>query len=146
FLRTWCEGDCGPVMAGRRAMRSEDRTRARLRIARGMRRSRGSSPAARDRKTTSMTAADDSMQPYRFSPAIDAVLAAAPPMPLDGGTVDAPLAEKLRALDLAALFAASAVRDSAAARACLAGLWLRANDLPASHRISQELHTPEGSF
>jgi hypothetical protein len=32
------------------------------------------------------------------------------------------------------------------ARACLAGLWLRFNGLDESHRISQELDTPEGSF
>ena len=32
------------------------------------------------------------------------------------------------------------------AGACLAGLWLRFNCLDESHGVSQELHTPEGSF
>jgi hypothetical protein len=37
-------------------------------------------------------------------------------------------------------------RDPDMARACLAGLWLRSNFLDESHRISQDLHTAEGSF
>jgi hypothetical protein len=87
-----------------------------------------------------MTDADDSPSPPRFSPAIDAILAAAPSMPLDAGTVDAALVQRLRSLDLAA------IGHGLAAKACLAGMWLLANDLGSSHRLSQELHTPEGSF
>lgn len=33
-----------------------------------------------------------------------------------------------------------------AAQACLAGLWLLHDDFEESHRLSQELHAPEGSF
>jgi hypothetical protein len=82
----------------------------------------------------------------RFSPMIDAILAAASPMPLDAGTVNAALAEKLVALDFDAAIVPAKIRDRAAAEACLAGLWLRINDLDHAHRISQELETPEGSY
>jgi hypothetical protein len=67
-------------------------------------------------------------------------------MPLGPGTPDHAAADKLRRLDIAAVFAPAAVRDPAMARACLAGLWLRFNGFDESHGISQELHTPEGSF
>ncbi|MBX9578800.1 MAG: hypothetical protein K2X87_00690 [Gemmataceae bacterium] len=39
-----------------------------------------------------------------------------------------------------------AVADPDAARACHAGLWLLFDFLDESHTISQDLHTPEGSF
>jgi hypothetical protein len=79
------------------------------------------------------------------SPLAD-ILKAAPPMPLDGGGIDAKLASKVAALDFDSLFPATAKSDRSAARACLAGLWLRVNDLDASHRISQEIDSREGSF
>ena len=39
-----------------------------------------------------------------------------------------------------------AVQDVGMARACLAGLWLRHDFLDESHRISQDIETPAGSF
>jgi hypothetical protein len=80
----------------------------------------------------------------RDSPAIAALLASSPAPPLDAGTPDAAAASRLRDLD--ALFAPAQVRNTTMARACLAGLWLWFNHLDESHHISQELHTPEGSF
>ena len=82
----------------------------------------------------------------QFSPTIDAILSAASPMPLDAGIVDAASADQLREFDFDAAVAPLKVRDRAAAQACLAGLWLRINDLDQSHRISQDLATPEGSY
>lgn len=38
------------------------------------------------------------------------------------------------------------VRDRNMANCCLSGLWLLHNFLDRSHDISQEVHTPEGSF
>jgi len=89
---------------------------------------------------TVLMPAPDSPPPTQFSSAIDAILAAAPSMPLDAGTVDAALAKRIRSLD------AAGIGHGPAAQACLAGLRLLANDLDASHRISQEIATPEGSF
>jgi hypothetical protein len=78
-------------------------------------------------------------------PAPIADLIAAPAMRLDAGTPNRAAGDRLRCLDAATLFL-TAVRDMDMARACLAGLWLRYDHLDESHRISQEIHTPEGSF
>jgi hypothetical protein len=67
-------------------------------------------------------------------------------MPLGPGTPDRTAGERLRSLDATSLFAPAALTNTDMARACLAGLWLRFNYLDESHRISQEIHTPEGSF
>jgi hypothetical protein len=82
----------------------------------------------------------------RYSPILDAILKAAGPMPLDAGTVNAALSQQLIAFDFEAASAPATIQDRAAARACLAGLWLRINHLDRSHRISQTLDTAEGSF
>jgi hypothetical protein len=81
------------------------------------------------------------LDPSRYGQPVADILSLAEPMPLDAGTIIAPLADNLRALKLD-----DSLRNGPAAQACLAGLWLRANDLEASHHISQELATPEGSF
>jgi hypothetical protein len=67
-------------------------------------------------------------------------------MPLAGGVRDDKLADQLRSFDLATAAAPRLIRDADAAHACLAGLWLLANNLDRAHRISQNLNTPEGSF
>jgi hypothetical protein len=81
-----------------------------------------------------------------YPPAIAELLAAARPMPLGPGTPVRAAADRLHSLDPSALFAPAPVRDTDAARACLAGLWLRFDFLDESHRISQEIHTPDGNF
>jgi hypothetical protein len=81
-----------------------------------------------------------------FNSAIDAILAAAGPMPLDAGIIDTALSQQLSEFHFDAAIPSPRIADRAAVQACLAGLWLRANDLDRSHRISQELATPEGSF
>ncbi len=81
-----------------------------------------------------------------YPPAIAELLALPGHMPLDAGEPNREAAERLRGLNVVTLFAPVTVRDPVAARACLAGLWLRCNDLDQSHRISQEIHTPDGSF
>ena len=43
-------------------------------------------------------------------------------------------------------FAPRPILDRAMAQACLAGLWLRFDFLDQSHRISQEIDNPSGSF
>ncbi len=60
-------------------------------------------------------------------------------MPLGPGTPDHSVVTQLRQMVI------PQARNATAARACLAGLWLRFNHLDESHQISQELHTSEGS-
>jgi hypothetical protein len=44
------------------------------------------------------------------------------------------------------LFAEGTIRDEGMARATLSGLWLYHDFLDESHNISQEIHTPTGSY
>ncbi|HJT77295.1 MAG TPA: hypothetical protein VJ739_08840 [Gemmataceae bacterium] len=81
-----------------------------------------------------------------YPPVIAELLALPSRMPLGPGIPDRAAADRLRPLDVAAVFAPAAVRDPAMAGACLAGLWLRFHCLDESHAISQEVGTPEGSF
>lgn len=66
-------------------------------------------------------------------------------MPLGPGTPNCRVFESLRGLTAASLFTAP-VTNPDLARACLAGLWLWHDFLDESHAISQDLHTPEGSW
>jgi hypothetical protein len=81
------------------------------------------------------------IQSAKFGPGLAELLEAAEPMPLDAGVRNAKLAAQIELLTWD-----TPIRDANACQACLAGLWLLANDLDRSHRISQELKTPEGSF
>jgi hypothetical protein len=86
------------------------------------------------------------MDTNSYAPAIAALLAIPRRMPLDAGTPDRSVIDQLRHLDIASAFAPATVSDPDMARACLAGLWLRFDFLDESHRVSQEVHTPEGSY
>jgi hypothetical protein len=66
--------------------------------------------------------------------------------PLDAGRPNEEVRAALQALTVPAAFAPQAVRDEDMARACLAGLWLYHDFLDESHRISQEIETPTGSY
>lgn len=81
-----------------------------------------------------------------YGPAIDSLLERAGRMPLDAGTPDAAAGERLRTLTSTGLFAGHAVAEANAAAACLSALWLRFGFLDESHRLSQGIGTPEGSF
>src|SRR5262245_49015768 len=137
---------CGDYSRGLRAV-----ARMPLKAARsvGTRRcgptqSTGGIPGAdstRGRTTIIMSNPSAILDPSRYGQHVADILSLAEPMPLDAGTIDAPLADKLRILDLE-----GTLQNGPAAQGCLAGLWLLANDLDSSHHISQELSTPEGSF
>jgi hypothetical protein len=77
---------------------------------------------------------------------IIALLGMPHPVSLGSGSPNKAAGDILRGLDATTLFAPTPVRNADMARACLAGLWLRFDFLDESHRISQELHSPEGSF
>jgi hypothetical protein len=82
----------------------------------------------------------------RTSPTIAELLAMPHPVSLGPGSPNRAAGDRLRELDENKLFAPQTIRDTEMARACLAGLWLRFDYLDDSHRLSQELHSPEGSF
>lgn len=77
-----------------------------------------------------------------FSP----LLASAPVNDLGPGQPVREMREKLADLALDAAFAPHKIADRDMSQACLAGLWLRFDFLDESHSISQEIHSPTGSF
>ncbi|TWT89676.1 hypothetical protein Mal64_00550 [Pseudobythopirellula maris] len=66
--------------------------------------------------------------------------------PIDAGEPDERLGAKLSDVGLDEAFAHAKLADPAMARCCLAALWLLADDLEASHAISQGVDTPAGSY
>lgn len=84
--------------------------------------------------------------PTLFGPVLGPLVAEERPNPLGPGRPDPAAQSRLRALDPAAAFTPHAIRDRAMADCCLAGVWLYYDDLDASHRISQSVNTPSGSF
>jgi hypothetical protein len=86
------------------------------------------------------------MQPSSYPPRIAELLAEERLNPLDAGTPNEAARPALAALTVRDAFAPQTVRDEDMARACLAGLWLYHDFLDESHRISQEIETPTGSY
>lgn len=84
--------------------------------------------------------------PAAYGPVIAGLLQGDRLMPLDRGRPDPDLSHDLQSLSADRLFAPAPVRQREMAEACLAGLWLYADDLDRSHRISQGLHDREGSY
>jgi hypothetical protein len=79
-------------------------------------------------------------------PTILDLLAILHPTSLGAGSPNPAAGERLHELDAAGLMNPLAVRDEMMARACLVGLWLRFDFLDESHKLSQEIETPTGSF
>src|SRR5262245_32209116 len=65
---------------------------------------------------------------------------------LGPGSPNLAVKSTLDSLKVEHLFAGSPVRDAEVAQCCLAGFWLHHDFLEESHRISQEISTPEGSY
>ncbi len=84
--------------------------------------------------------------PTRYAPLISELLRDPWVPPLDAGAANHEMRSRLEALASNDVFAPQRVRDAGMAEACRAGLWLYHNFLDESHRISQELHTPTGSY
>src|SRR4051794_41678662 len=80
-----------------------------------------------------------------YPPAIAGLLSV-PRLPeLGPGRPDLAFRDRLAGLGDSS-FAPRKVASRPMAGACRAGLWLLFDFLDESHRVSQELHTPEGSF
>jgi hypothetical protein len=70
--------------------------------------------------------------PASYGPAVAELLETARLAPLGPGAPDETIRPKIQAITLAPL--------------CMAGLWLYFDFLDESHRLSQEIETPDGSF
>jgi hypothetical protein len=68
------------------------------------------------------------------------------PPELGPGQPNVAVKNELSGLSVESLFGGKTIVDHAMAQSCLAGLWLLHDFLDESHRISQEIHTPTGSY
>jgi hypothetical protein len=62
------------------------------------------------------------------------------------GRPDSAFRPQLAALTLETAFAGNTIVDQNAAQCCLSALWVWHDFLDESHTISQEIHTPDGSY
>lgn len=67
-------------------------------------------------------------------------------MPLDAGTPDVSVVEKLDSAMLERLFGSTIVVNKTSARLCVAGLWLLFDHLEECHSIAQSVEIPDGSY
>src|SRR5712692_4831516 len=81
-----------------------------------------------------------------YSTAINDLLRDQRLAPLGPGTPNTSARSRLTALTDESLLAPHPVRDAEMAAACRAGLWLYHDFLDEAHTISQEIHTPTGSY
>src|SRR5262249_35721072 len=81
-----------------------------------------------------------------YSPDIAELLKEPRLQPLGPGNPNAAAHDKLKPLTIDSAFAPTVVRDRDMAACCLAALWLHHDFLDESHRISQEIETPTGSY
>jgi hypothetical protein len=84
--------------------------------------------------------------PAQYVPAVTALVREPRLMALDRGEPNRAAFDQLSGSDEVALFDGQPVRHREMARACLAGLWLYHDFLDEAHRISQALHSREGSY
>ncbi len=84
--------------------------------------------------------------PRAYGPTVSPLLTKAPLNELGPGKPVAALREALAALTPQNVVAPEDVTDSDMAACCCAGLWLRFDFLDESHRISQSIDTPDGSY
>ncbi len=66
--------------------------------------------------------------------------------PLGPGIPNKSVYSNLKSFTIEDISPGKAIQDREMAKSCLAGLWLFHNYLEESHSISQEIHTPTGSY
>jgi hypothetical protein len=84
--------------------------------------------------------------PSDYPPRIAGLLTPPRLAPLDEGKPNPAALAAQAESTLEQLFAPRTIQDADMARACLAGLWLYHDYLDESHRVSQEIETPTGSY
>ncbi len=67
-------------------------------------------------------------------------------MPLGPGSPNPKVLSELQGLTIEKAFGSVTIRDKDMARCCLAAMWLYHDYLDKSHALSQEIHTPTGSY
>lgn len=87
-----------------------------------------------------------SFQASAYGPIFAELLAGDRLNPLGPGEPNQAMRPKLEGMGLTVLFDDLPIHDLEMARGCLAGLWLLHDFLDESHKISQELNTPTGSY
>jgi hypothetical protein len=84
--------------------------------------------------------------PSDYGPVFSSLVGGDRCRPLDGGTPDRSQCPSLESATLQTAFTHAKLVDHDMAKCCLAGVWLLHDFLDESHRISQEIDTPTGSF
>jgi hypothetical protein len=84
--------------------------------------------------------------PDDYGPVISAMVRCDRNRSLDAGRPDAAALDALTQATVASAFRHARVADRAMAECALAGLWLLYDFLDESHRISQAIETPSGSY
>ena len=84
--------------------------------------------------------------PNAYGPIIAELLAEDRLNPLDPGTPNEPMRERLEEMKAVDLFEGRTLADPGMADACLSALWLYHDFLDISHTISQGIKTPTGSY
>ena len=85
--------------------------------------------------------------PKKYGPVFAALVDTDRRRPLDAGRLDSGALAQLEKLSVETAFAhASTVSNTEMAACCLAGVWLLHDELDESHKVSQGIDTPEGSF
>jgi hypothetical protein len=85
-------------------------------------------------------------EPDHYGPAIAELLAPERLNELGPGRANEAMRGKLEALTAERMWPAGSVIDREMGAACRSGLWLLHDFLDESHRLSQEIETPTGSF
>jgi len=81
-----------------------------------------------------------------YGPLIGELLREERLQPLGPGSPNQAAKERLAKLDVSSAFVAAGVRDRDMASCCCAALWLYHDFLDESHKLSQEIATPTGSY
>ncbi len=84
--------------------------------------------------------------PAKYGPLLGELLSEERLAPLDAGAPNAKARPLLDRLSSDSSFATAKVVDQKMAACCLAGLWLYHDYLDESHRISQDIAAPSGSY
>ena len=84
--------------------------------------------------------------PSSYGPAVATLLEGAKCNELGPGTPDDALRSSLKGLTPETIAAPHPLQDKDMALACIAGLWLRRDFLDESHRVSQDIENPTGSY
>jgi len=82
----------------------------------------------------------------KYGSVCESLLTNVQPADLGPGKPNRDFHDQLVELDAAALFSGQPIADRDMAACCESGLWLLHGYLDESHRISQEIHTPTGSY